>query len=357
MARSDDDAMILFPWVVRVLIAQHVARSLLRRPQAIVGMTRLPSDHPLADAVRCLKEGVGRHRRMTPNYGDTHFTGFEPIAFARLRRSFRIGEAAYARSLGPAKLWRNNNFFVHSSNSKGGQARGTGFFLSSNGRFMIKTQTKAECAELLRLLPSYVEFMKKHPDSWLVRFYGLYRVDSNDKGVPAVHFAVMNNVFDTRQPLVERYDLKGSTVGRRTEGGTAATLKDLDLLHSNSRVLIGAARRPALLGQLRRDAQFLRERSYMDYSLLLGIHRPRLPVLARVSHALRFRRRQTDGVLSSNGRNLYYMGVIDVLQTYSLKKCAETCLKSLRFPVWGISCVWPSAYSRRFCTFLERVIT
>ena len=42
-------------------------------------------------------------------------------AVARLRRSFRVHEPAYARSLGPAKLWRNNRFFVHSSNSKGGQ--------------------------------------------------------------------------------------------------------------------------------------------------------------------------------------------------------------------------------------------
>ena len=42
-------------------------------------------------------------------------------AVARLRRSFRVHEPAYAQSLGPAKLWRNNRFFVHSSNSKGGQ--------------------------------------------------------------------------------------------------------------------------------------------------------------------------------------------------------------------------------------------
>ena len=33
-------------------------------------------------------------------------------AVARLRRSFRVHEPAYARSLGPAKLWRNNRFFV-----------------------------------------------------------------------------------------------------------------------------------------------------------------------------------------------------------------------------------------------------
>ena len=221
---------------------------------------------------------------------------------------------------------------------------------------MVKTQTEAECAELRRLLPSYADYMHRHPQSWLVRFYGMYCVRCQP-GTRPVYFVVMNNVFDTRQQLSERYDLKGSTVGRLTaDARGSAILKDLDLLRSTSRVRVGASRRHSLLEQLRQDATFLSEQSYIDYSLLLGIHRPRLPMIARLARALGLRRRRTDGVLGRRGRDLYYMGVIDILQKYTPRKFAETCLKALRYPVWGVSCIWPSAYCRRFCEFAGQVV-
>ena len=198
--------------------------------------------------------------------------------------------------------------------------------------------------------------MHRHPQSWLVRFYGMYCVRCQP-GTRPEYFVVMNNVFDTRQQLSERYDLKGSTVGRLTaDARGSAILKDLDLLRSTSRVRVGASRRHSLLEQLRQDALFLSERSYIDYSLLLGIHRPRLPMIARLARALGLRRRRTDGVLGRRGRDLYYMGVIDILQKYTPRKFAETCLKALRYPVWGVSCIWPSAYCRRFCEFAGQVV-
>lgn len=254
------------------------------------------------------------------------------------------------------------------------QARGTGFFLSPDGRFIIKTHTRSECDQLLALLPEYRRHMDSYPHSWLVHFYGVYRVQCSPNARP-VYFVVMNNVFRTRKHLAERYDLKGSTLGRQTSRETttsdsssmssgragrahraALVLKDLDLLDSHSRLRLGSRRKRILIDQLSADVDFLRRRALMDYSLLVAIHRTRMPPLALLAHALSIiRRRGSDGLPSQSGRELYFVGVIDVLQRYTLRKFFETQIKSLRHSTAEISCVPPAQYAERFCGFVERV--
>uniref|UniRef100_A0A7S1VWQ4 PIPK domain-containing protein n=1 Tax=Grammatophora oceanica TaxID=210454 RepID=A0A7S1VWQ4_9STRA len=106
-------------------------------------------------------------------------------------------------------------------------------------------------------------------------------------------FVVMNSVFpaEASQFLSERFDLKGSTVGRecseeeRLEKGSSAILKDLDLAREVELVKrfepksksfgihIGPTAKAALLSQLRRDVKFLVHCQVMDYSLLVGVVR------------------------------------------------------------------------------------
>lgn len=40
---------------------------------------------------------------------------------------------------------------------------------------MIKTQSREECVLLRRIMPKYVQHLTIHPDSLLVRFYGMHR--------------------------------------------------------------------------------------------------------------------------------------------------------------------------------------
>jgi len=58
------------------------------------------------------------------------------------------------------------------------------------------------------------------------------------------------------------------------------------------------------------------------------------------------------------GPGLYYMGIIDTLQTYTWKKKAETFLKTYvkRDDGNGISCVPPNQYQRRFMNYLKNII-
>lgn len=106
---------------------------------------------------------------------------------------------------------------------------------------------------------------------------------------------VMNSVFpaEAAQFVAQRYDLKGSTVGRecseeeKEKKGSLAVLKDLDLarevalvrslenprsrLSSEYGLHIGPTAKAALLSQLRRDVALLTECQVMDYSLLVGV--------------------------------------------------------------------------------------
>jgi 1-phosphatidylinositol-4-phosphate 5-kinase len=150
------------------------------------------------------------------------------------------------------------------------------------------------------MLPKYHHYMKRHGrKSLLTRFCGMYGVriydeDSSDHG--QLHtFIVMNAVFpaEASRFIGERFDLKGSTVGREVSEeelkskGNNAVLKDLDLARevelvrslekdqhtpsTNYGLTIGATAKAALLSQLRMDVKLLVDCQVMDYSLLVGV--------------------------------------------------------------------------------------
>lgn len=127
--------------------------------------------------------------------------------------------------------------------------------------------------------------------------YGVqvYEEGAIDKGQLQT-FVVMNAVFppEASQFISERYDLKGSTVGRevgaeeRAKKGTNAVLKDLDLIRDTELersergyhrrddgpgvgLNIGEYAKAALLSQLQEDVKLLVECQVMDYSLLVGV--------------------------------------------------------------------------------------
>lgn len=72
------------------------------------------------------------------------------------------------------------------------------------------------------MLPKYYKFMKRNASrSLLTRFCGLYSVKIGNAGVGGKDeeercFLIMNSVFpaESSQFISERFDLKGSTIGR-----------------------------------------------------------------------------------------------------------------------------------------------
>lgn len=50
-----------------------------------------------------------------------------------------------------------------------------------------------------------------------------------------------------------------------------------------------------------------------------------------------------------------YLGIIDILQEYNLKKKLEHTYKSMQYDPMSISVIEPKLYSKRFINFLEKV--
>jgi hypothetical protein len=219
---------------------------------------------------------------------------YSPDCFANLRSLFGISEDSYGQS-----IFSSGPFVSFQSNSKGAARAHGVFFFSRDGSYMIKTIKNEEAKTLLKMLPKYHQHMKRHGrQSLLTRFCGLYRVrireeSSSDPGEFQT-FVVMNSVFpaEASKFISERFDLKGSTVGRevseeeRLTKGSNAVLKDLDLAgevelvrsldrmgasSTNYGFHIGVKAKAALLSQLRQDVKLLVDCQVMDYSMLVGV--------------------------------------------------------------------------------------
>ncbi|KDD71632.1 phosphatidylinositol-4-phosphate 5-kinase, partial [Helicosporidium sp. ATCC 50920] len=200
-----------------------------------------------------------------PASGDTgtfEWKDYSPRVFCALRAALGVDNAEYLLSLTKEGALRRLP-----SPGKSGSV----FFLSDDGRFVIKSVRKGELRLLQRLLPAYCEHVAKFPRTLLNHFYGLHRVAP--LAGRRVRFLVMGNVFPTDLRLHRKYDLKGSALGRTSlPAGLSdpwAMLKDLDL---DVTFLLAPEHHAALARQLARDCALLEAAHVMDYSLLLGVH-------------------------------------------------------------------------------------
>jgi 1-phosphatidylinositol-4-phosphate 5-kinase len=103
---------------------------------------------------------------------------------------------------------------------------------------MLKTISPAEFKHLIEILKDYYDHLVAYPHSLITRFFGLHKIKSADpkNGKKKLYFVIMANVFNTSREINVRYDLKGSTQGRKTKKtpdeyvDSAVALKDLDFL-------------------------------------------------------------------------------------------------------------------------------
>jgi len=187
----------------------------------------------------------------------------------------------------------------------------------------------------------------------IVRFYGLFSIKSDRDG-KEILFIIMANLFDTPLKIHEQYDLKGSTVNRSVTleiPDSNVALKDLDF---HRRISIGTKRKSLLLQQAEVDAKvekkkikcyhtlltiffkFFEGLNICDYSLLIGFHLGSMPGTKLSPHRRKDRsifRRYHSGMIEKTkggkrGKDIYFLGIIDVLTQYDFKKKGEHVLKS-----------------------------
>ncbi|KAG2410392.1 Phosphatidylinositol 4-phosphate 5-kinase [Vigna angularis] len=267
---------------------------------------------------------------------------------------------------------------------------------------------------MLNMLPKYYHHVGRYENTLITKFFGLHRITL--RGGKKVRFVVMGNMFCTELHIHRRYDLKGSSQGRYTKEekiNSNTTLKDLDLKYEfhmdkklreslfkapeNLKALVEPSRlmQPQLSLPSEDDAHKQGEQLIIPKGLLLVAHEPSfvntapgphirgntlraysigdkevdllLPGTARLRVQLGVnmpaqatRKVQEDKVEESEVElfEVYdvvlYMGIIDILQEYTVKKKLEHACKSLQYDPMTISVVKPQTYAERFINFMEK---
>ncbi len=150
---------------------------------------------------------------------------------------------------------------------------GSFFYWSQDGRYMVKTFSRAENYQMRKIMHSYHEHMTAHPDNLLMRILGLFRLKINADSWDLI---ILENVFTTNHGIHERFDLKGSTyertVGVRHRCQPGVVMKDRDFLELGRSIHVGPELGEKLKQQIAVDTQFLARNDIIDYSFLVGVH-------------------------------------------------------------------------------------
>ncbi len=135
--------------------------------------------------------------------GEYRFKAFAPDLFKELREHEGIDDPTYLRVLSASANERL---------SEG--ASGAFMFFCGGGEYIVKTIRAREAKVLHNHLHTYANYIKKNPDSLLCRFLGSYSLEMFSQ---TFYFVVMLNCFDPNAYINERFDIKGSWVGRSAE--------------------------------------------------------------------------------------------------------------------------------------------
>lgn len=342
----------------------------------------------------------GSNHTPAHHYSEFKFKTYAPIAFRYFRDLFGIQPDDFLMSMCSAPLRELSN----------PGASGSIFYLTMDDEFIIKTVQHKEGEFLQKLLPGYYLNLDQNPRTLLPKFFGLYCYQCNSKNVRLV---AMNNILPSSVKLHQKYDLKGSTYKRKANKSerqkTSPTYKDLDFMeHHTEGLFLEADTYNALIKTMQRDCRVLESFKIMDYSLLVGIHNldeaqreksearkrtdsgqsdddaegePKKSGLNRtrsinrqrlVAHSTAMESIQAEsepideeedvppgGIPARNARGerlLLFLGIIDILQSYRLRKKLEHTWKSMIHDGDTVSVHRPSFYAQRFLDFMSKTV-
>ncbi|KAL3885303.1 hypothetical protein ACJMK2_025383 [Sinanodonta woodiana] len=382
--------------------------------QSIGGLTSKPDrdlllqDFGVVESVFFPSEGSN----MTPAHhcSDFRFKTYAPIAFRYFRELFNIRPEDFMLSL-------CNDALKELSNPG---ASGSIFYITQDDEFIIKTVQHKEADFLQKLLPGYYMNLNQNPRTLLPKFYGLYCYQCGGKNIRFVVMnnllptdIILHERYDLKGSTYKR---KASKQERQKE---RPTLKDLDFmeLHPDG-LLLEKDTYEALTKTIARDCRVLESFKIMDFSLLLamcnldkaarerdkqgeitagpdqgqgslseftsdadgklrsggsGLSRgkslrtkfiystPMESIHAKNQESIEF---DSDDILpggipcknAKGERLMIYLGIIDILQCYRLRKKMEHGLKSIVIDANTISVTRPSFYAERFQKFFANTV-
>lgn len=296
---------------------------------------------------------TGSQTTPAHRYNEFKFKTYAPIAFRHFRALFGIKTDDYLLSVGSTQ-----NQLRELTNPG---ASGSVFYLTHDDQFIIKTVQPKEAEFLLKLLPQYYMNLRQNPRTLLPKFFGQYCYICGGKNIRLI---IMNNLLPSTIKMHQKYDLKGSTYKRKASSyersKPSPTFKDLDFMeHHKEGFTLEPAIYEALMKTIAADLRVLESFKIMDFSLLVGVHnldiaQDGIPIEPINIETLK----ETDSwgaipAKNAKGENLLlFMGIIDILQSYRLKKKLEHTFKSMIHDGDSISVHKPSYYCRRFQEFM-----
>ncbi|XP_058487224.1 phosphatidylinositol 5-phosphate 4-kinase type-2 gamma-like [Solea solea] len=344
----------------------------------------------------CAKIKVSNHLFNKENLpAQFKFKEYCPQVFRNLREHFGIDDHDFQVSL------------AHCPPHKDEEGHRVGLLLTSYDRtLVVKEISSEEVEDMHSILSEYHQYIVTcHGSTLLPQLLAMYRVTVESEDT---YLLVMRNVFSHTLHVHRKYDLKGSLVSREASFKERVkelpTYKDVDFRNTMQKVYVSEEEKEKILDKLHRDTEFLVRMRMMDYSLLLGIHdvkraeREEEEEEEEVDEELPYEEEEDDenglapaphstspqgiagymnsfkpmgpgefdpyvdvyAVQSAVGapqREVYFMGLIDVLTQYDAKKKAAHAAKAVKHGAGAeISTVHPEQYAKRFREFITQIL-
>ena len=272
---------------------------------------------------------------------------------------------------------QSHRFDIYESFSGGkvvacGQLKHSGsrFYYSEDCKFILKTLPQSQVKLLVKHLPRYLKHMgTDNPNSFLIRMYGLYRVElqtvssnssccslgSCTKSQKA-YVLIMQNTMYVRRP--ESVTLQPSSelsaeghIVQVNNGLRVFDLKAAGLLHPRDvsdlrqwmkrgfRIPLPVEEIRSIAGILKRDVEFLVKMNVNDYSILLAVG-------SLQSHC-----DLTNLAETAQGDGSIFIGMIDILSEWHLIRKLGFIVPGLFFPRFMI----PTRYGKRMMDTIDIV--
>ncbi|XP_067869819.1 phosphatidylinositol 5-phosphate 4-kinase type-2 alpha isoform X2 [Heterodontus francisci] len=365
--RASDPLLSVLMWGVNHSINElsHVQIPVMLMPDDFKAYSKIKVDNHLFN-----KENMPSHFK---------FKEYCPVVFRNLRERFAIDDQDFQNS-----VTRSAPF----SNDSQGRS-GARFHTTYDRRYVVKTISSEDVAEMHNILKKYHQYIVEcHGNTLIPQFLGMYRLTVD--GVET-YMIVTRNVFGHRLPVYRKYDLKAKEL---------PTYKDNDFINDGQKIYIDESNKKMFLEKLKKDVEFLAQLKIMDYSLLVGIH----DVERAEQEEMEFEDEEDEGesdgagayttgscgtppdspgnILNSSRplapgefdptidvyaikshesslrKEVYFLGIIDILTHYDAKKKAAHAAKTVKHGSGAeISTVNPEQYSKRFVEFITSILT
>jgi len=234
----------------------------------------------------------------------------------------------------------------------------------------------------MKIAGALLDHVQEHP-STLIHYYGAYSVTLEHRTHP-IYMCVMKNLFDTafipaalgfqaKVVISDCWDLKGalflrealSEAEREAQDTSSGTCLDLDWMALGRSVSAEESDESRVVQQIEDDTNFLAAHGCLDYSMLLACA---TIVPEEASQNMKGVKLPESPTVLQQDERIYMLGIVDITETWRCKWAVQglvlgCCLRLLyacnpkpQLSPNSTTAVHPSAYAKRFTTFMNDVI-